>query len=303
MPRGETLKNEPVRHHYIPQFILRNFCFDGNRKVYYYDKSKNTFSVQDIRNIFMSKHLYKDEINSPEEPTKIEHDLSIFEREVSHIIKNKFLSGYEITLDMNEDAKLRLFFAIMGFRSERVRNDFSINAKKDSKLMYSYYQKDGNFEDLWKRNLGKLVNCRSIQEVLDSPEIDEPIKIFFCRDTIGLAGMYFVVIERFMCEDFIIGDTYPVAVSGTMRNGFPLHIYSIFPISPERIILMVENGADAAPREVLGFRQNVLMLPKMNQDGTYRIRVKKMYAEEVKPINAMILKEAEIGCIYKTKPV
>lgn len=25
--------NEPKRHHYIPQFILRNFCFDDNNNI------------------------------------------------------------------------------------------------------------------------------------------------------------------------------------------------------------------------------------------------------------------------------
>ena len=28
---------EPIRHHYIPQFILKNFCFE-ERRLYYFDK-------------------------------------------------------------------------------------------------------------------------------------------------------------------------------------------------------------------------------------------------------------------------
>ena len=106
------MKNEPIRHHYIPQFILRNFCFDDNGNVHYYDKNNNIYSVEQTRDVFMSKHLYRDEINSPDNPTKLEHDLAVYENEVSIIIKNKCLKCTEFTLDMKEDAKLRLFFAI-----------------------------------------------------------------------------------------------------------------------------------------------------------------------------------------------
>ncbi len=296
------MKNEPIRHHYIPQFILRNFCFDDNANVHYYDKISGSFSIQETRNVFMSKHLYRDEINFPDAPTKMEYDFSVFEREVSSIIKNKFLYDSEITLDMDEDSKLRLFFAIMGFRSERVKDHFKKQLNSNSKQFYYFYQSNRDFEDFWKRNLSRLVCCRSIQEVWEHEEIDEPIKVFFKRDTMGIMGMHFAVVERYESEDFIIGDTYPVVVTGYLSNGFPLHIYSIFPISPKRIVLMVANGADATPSEVLGFRQSILRLPKMNSDGTYRIRVKKIYAEEVKPINEMIIKEAKTGCIYKTLP-
>ena len=58
----------------------------------------------------MAKHLYRDEINSPDNPTKIESDLAVFENEASHIIKNKFLQLSEFTLDSEEIAKLKLFF-------------------------------------------------------------------------------------------------------------------------------------------------------------------------------------------------
>ena len=146
------MKNESIRHHYIPRFILKNFCFDSHEHVYYFDKIKKEFSVQKIRDIFMSLHLYRDEINTPEQPTKIEKDLAVFEGEVSKIIKEKFLYDNEIVLNINEDAKLRLFFAIMSFRSERVRDNFRENLRKESKESYSRYQKNGDFEDFWKRN-------------------------------------------------------------------------------------------------------------------------------------------------------
>lgn len=292
--------NEPKKHHYIPQFILKNFSFDDKGNIRYFNKRTNKITIQETRNVFMSQHLYRDEINSPDNPTKLEQDFGAFENEISKIIKSKFLKGDKITLNMEEDAKLRLFFAIMGFRTNKCRELFENGLSKDSKKFYAHYQHNHNFVDLWKRNLGYIVNCRSIQEVIDHPKIDEPIKIFFIRDTMGIIGMYFVVAERKDCDEFIIGDTYPVVITGYLPNNFPMHMYSIFPISPDRVIFMMSNGVEGTPREILGFRESVAMLPKVNEAGTYTIRTKKLYSEEVKPINVAIFKEAKEGTIYKS---
>lgn len=292
--------NEPIRHHYIPQFILRNFCFDSTGQVHYYNKITGEVTDQDNRNVFMARNLYRDEINSPQCPTQLERDFSVFEREVSEIIKGKFLSDDFITLTMEEDAKLRLFFAMMGFRSERTRSFYENGLSHPSKKFFEKYQPNRNFVDLWKRNLKHIVNCRSIQEVINHTEIDDPIKAFFYRDTLGIFGMYFVVVERRDSEEFIIGDDYPLVVAGTLPNGVEMHMYSVFPISPNRAILMVSNGTEGTPRECMDFRPCVIALPKINEDGTCTIKVKKVYSEEVKPINEMILKEAQCGVVFKS---
>ena len=62
---------------------------------------------------------------------------------------------------------------------------------------------------------------------------------------------------------------------------------------------MVCRGAEETPREVLRFRQTVLTMPKMNDDGTYTIRKRKFYDEEVAYINEMIFKEAQAGVVFK----
>ena len=87
---------EPIRHHYIPQFILRNFANDEG-KVNYYDKKTKIATVVDTRDVFMSKNLYRDEVNHSNNPTKIEKDLSKFENEISKILKH-FQAEREITI-------------------------------------------------------------------------------------------------------------------------------------------------------------------------------------------------------------
>ena len=293
------LKREPIRHHYIPQFILRNFC-DERGLLNYFDVATNEVTLCDPRDVFMARNLYRDEINCAENPTKIETDLAKFEREISQIIKEKFLVGDKIVLTKEEDEKIKLFFFIMGFRSHNTLLQFSEGLTKESVKMYSQYQKNGNFEDTWRRNLGYLVNCRSGEEVLNHKDIDEPIKIFMMRDVLGLLGLYLVVAERREGPGFIVGDAYPTAVTGTTIQGVQLPMYSINPISPNRIILVVGNGVEAAPRHVLGFRQTILYKPQWNvQEESITMRVKKLYPEEVQEINRSIANAVKNGFVFQ----
>lgn len=295
------MKNEPIRHHYIPQFILKNFCFDGMGHLYFFDKQNEEISIKDVKEIFMERNLYRDGINNID-PVKIKKDLSRFENEVSHIIKAKILNNNEVVLSTAEDEKLKMFFAIMGFRSKNTNDRFGDNATKESRQFYSHYQKNGDLLDFWKRNLGYLVNCRSLKDVMEHDKIDDPIKLFFRRDVFGLTGLYFVVAERRECSSFIIGDAYPVVVKGILPNGLQMHLYSIFPISDKRVLMLVSNGADFAPREVIKFRKCVLVQPKIDLiENTLTTRVKRLYQEEVEYINSLILKEAREGIAFKNK--
>lgn len=298
------MKIEPKRHHYIPQFILKNFCYDENNHLLYFDKQSGKISSEDTRDVFMVKNLYRDEINNADNPTKIEKDLAVFENEVSRIIKDKFLGGRDIILTLQEDQKLKLFFAIMGFRSKETNHKFGDKISRESKVFYKQYQHDGDYTDLWKRNLGYVVNCRSIEEVLNHPHIDDPFKVFFRRDTVGIFGMYIVVVEAKGNDGFIIGDTYPVVISGSTDSGLQLHLYSIHPISHNRTILLADVGAEAAPRYVTNFRECVLRQPTLdNVSGTIKIRVKGLYPEEVQHLNREIAKNSNEGFAFRKEPI
>ena len=82
-------------------------------------------------------------------------------------------------MDETEDAKLKLFFAIMGIRSKGTRDLFKEQLTKESKAIYKQYQHNRDFTDFWKRNLGYAVKCRSVQEILENPDIDDPFKVFY----------------------------------------------------------------------------------------------------------------------------
>lgn len=291
-----TSNTEPKKHHYIPQFILRNFCFDDKNHLLYYDVQNESVCVKETKDIFMSPFLYMDEKNNPEDRMKIEHDFAEYEREVSKLINGKLSNEDAVAISEEEDDKLKLFFALMGFRSKRTSEVFSVNTSTVNKPVFSLYQKDGDYSDLWKRNLGQLVNCRSLKEVRNNPQIDDMIKAFMRRDTYGYFGRHFSLVECQEPYEFIISDCYPTEIKGDIGI-----IYDIFPLSPQRALLSVCNGAEGTPLDVRVLRERAFMQPNPAHDGRKRIISTKLNEKEIIHINTMIAKEAEIGIAAKTE--
>lgn len=291
---------EPVRHHYIPRFILRAFC-DEKGCLSYYDLAEQRIEQKKTEEVFMARNLYRDTINYPDNPTKIETDLARFEQEVAPIIKRFLSEVEEVRLSLEEDAKLKLFFAIMSFRSENVKDMFSDSATDNFKDFYSFYQEDGNLNDFWKRNLGELVNCRSLAEVLQNPRIDPPIKLSIRRDTEGIFGMYFIPAEVRGGEDFLISDCYPAVFAGQSKDGIiQLNMYLVYPISPKKAIFLAANGVQSAPLAAAGFSKGFFRKPSYSHiDKTLTYRFRKIYEEDVKMVNDTMFENALEGVAFR----
>ena len=297
------MPKEPIRHHYIPQFILRNFACNDERQVQYCDKRTRELSIRDTREIFMECNLYRDEVNCSQSPVQIERDLSVYEREAAQLIKDKFLRGRKIELTKQEDAMLKLFFAIMGFRNIQAKNQFAENLTQESKEFYKYFQPNEDFEDFWKRNLGLLVKCRSLAEVESNTDIDLPIRLFMRRDVNGLTKRHFIIVEPKEGDGFILGDVYPLAVSGTLP-GIPgsIPIYDVFIISPKRAIILACNEANVVNRDILSMRPGIFDISEQSADGHIHIITKRLLLEEVQEINRKVEQASNEGFVYlKTK--
>lgn len=290
------MRREPIRHHYIPQFILRNFACDNEKKlVCYYDKESQSVLEREICEIFMERNFYRDEINYKDKPVQIEYDLSVLEREVSELIKEKFLDKRKFELSEEEGDVIKLFFAIMAFRNIHAKEQFGDRSSKESKEFYKHFQKDENLEDFWKRNLGHLVKCRSMNDVANHPEIDPPIKLFMSRDTNALYGKYIIVVEPRDGNGFILGNCYPLAFAGDYLR---LPLYDVCPISPNRAIIIASKGVEHTPRDVLSLRPGVFDFPEINENGNSVIVTKRLLLDEVQFINREIEKNSHKGFIF-----
>lgn len=232
---------EPIRHHYIPQFILRNFCFDDNKHLNYYDICKNEVSIKETTEVFMERNLYRDEVNYKDNPVQLENDLAKYEMEVSKIFKDKFLEADSFKLTIDEDERIKLFLAIMPYRSKTTREKFN-NFGEENDEYYKLIKNGETFEEVWIRNLEKIVICRSLNEVIRRSDIDDIIKSHIMRDSFGIRGRYFIVAERRGCEDFFISDCYPVTAFYLLDSGFRIPLFSYYPIAPSRVVILSAYG-------------------------------------------------------------
>ena len=237
------MKNESHKHHYIPQFILRNFSPRGDGFVRFYDLKKKEITNRPTEEIFLYNDLYRDEKNHPENPTQIEDDLAKLEGEIAPILK-KFYKGSEIVISRAEEEKLKLFLAIMAFRNRKAKNLFDEKTDPRIKEMYKPYLQDESLEDMWKKNLGLVVNCRSLDEVLDNKDINEFFKFSLLIITFGITGTHLIVAERRGGEDFIIGDSYPYFQTALHDDGTHWPLLNYFVISPTIVIIVAINYID-----------------------------------------------------------
>ena len=288
------MKNVPIRHHFIPQFVLRQFCYEDNLLWF---KHKDTGVVESLgtRDLFMEKNLYyfKDD---DADYYEIENALADYENEISRMLIDQFYDEKIIHIMYAEQESIKLFYAIMGFRSKRAADYFKNSKDKGFVDYYSIFQNDNDFEAFWKRNLKELVKCRSFLEVSRNPNIDKPVKVFMLRDTTGIFGSYLKVVET-INEEFILTDSYPLVIFGNNAAGMEINLYEVFPISPKRAILIVYDKVD----ELINFNDSILpkgffTKPEV-KDGVLELYVKKMKDETVRALNAKTEEINQIGTI------
>lgn len=119
------------RHHYIPQFFLKNFSIDG-QNVWLFDRYKKEYRKQSTRKIASENKFYTCEVNEREE--NLEDLLSKIEGYASPILE-KLASEQEIT--MQEKADFAMFISIMKVRVP----DFKKTTEEGGEKMYKKMNK------------------------------------------------------------------------------------------------------------------------------------------------------------------
>lgn len=306
-------QNEAKRHHYIPQFILRNFT-NENGQLEYWDINEKKLEKRNPRSVFMNWHMYRDEWNHKDNPTLIESSLSVFEKEISELINNKMLSENEIILTRTELDSFRIFLSLLSFRS-----DLRMNQYKDKRFgsatlaILKKYAKDENFENLWKMEIEELSKCRAYKQIEESKIIDPIIKTDFLND---LQGMYMTFVDA-RGGEFLISDNYPTLEIFPVRQGINIHLHCLYPLSATRLLLLnhimfKQETNDPRFEFMKSFSQikgNLIAPPKndytngmiYNQSDRFIYRVRKIYSSDVEYINALFLNEARVGLAFKNR--
>lgn len=228
-------KQESHKHHFVPQFILKNFA-DDEKQLYHWDNVEKKLEKKSVSEVFMDNDMYRDEKQSAENPTAIEDDFSVFERKIAMLIQDKIIDQSEIRISKKENEELRIFLTLLSLRS-RYRKEQYINDSFDSdtrKELFNY-QQDSDFESLWKRELGLLAKIRNYDKIRKNKNIDAALKREFFDDYDNFY-MSFIETEE---ENFLITDVNPTS------EVYPLDIYCamhyLYPLSPKRMLLLSHN--------------------------------------------------------------
>ena len=311
-----STQNEAKKHHYIPQFILRNFLNDKGQ-LYYWNLKLNRLEERNPKSIFMNIDMYRDELNHSDNPTFIETTLSKFEMEISDLIKNRFLNSNKVIITRAELEKLRIYLTLQSFRDNHRKGQYVNNSfDKATREVLSEYAVNDNFEDLWKREIEAIAQCRSYQDIQESKVIDPIIKMEFNNDWEG----YFMSIVDVRGGEMLISDVYPTLelyeyeIYNTPIN---IHLHEIIPISPTRVILLnhimfksnnvneypfaslvklskIKGDMIVPPRNEYKYGPNVL-----SREDKYIYTVRKIYASDVQYLNSLILNEARQGIMFR----
>ena len=305
------MDNEPKRHHYIPQFILKNFV-DSDGKLFYWDMNKKELIRSYTRFVFMNLHMYRDEINHNDQPTFIEKSLAVFESDMAKVFQ-KLNEGNEIVLLRKELEALRIFLCLLSFRSDLRMEQYVQNRFDDAtRNILKQYAINEDYADLWKREIEELSKCRSYQQIKDSHIIDPIIK----QDLENALMGYYMTIVDARGGDFLITDIYPTLEIFPLFNGCNIHLHCLYPISPTRLLLlnhiMFRPDANSAPnimtmKSISQIKGNLIIPPTNkyikgpcyhDENDEYRYKVMKIYSSDVEYINSLLLNEARIGIAF-----
>lgn len=111
------------KHHFVPQFILKNFSFEKKKKIWIFDKLESRSFQASILDTGAEKYFY--ELSSSEADIDSEKRLSALESKCAPIIE-KIVSGESlINLSQDEYATLCLFCSVQNLRTNYQRDCLS----------------------------------------------------------------------------------------------------------------------------------------------------------------------------------
>ena len=287
-----------VKQHYIPQFIIKNFC-KTDKKTYYYDVSNKSITQKYPNEIFEEKHLYKYLQDNKVNSNKIELDLAEFERVVSIAIK-PFLTNYNVSVSFEESEMIKYFFFLMILRSKFMLSSYNKEILEFNKQSFPDIT-EKELDEFYKENLEELVNCRTLMDV------NEQINIQFIQYAATmLINKHLVLFECGDKLEFVLGDVYPIALGQKIH---PLDIFNrmslvslVFPISYKRAIGLVDTYDE--------FHAIISQYKIKNKDwydepkafGTGKlIELKYMTDKDVAYINKGILQNSRDGVCFRSE--
>ena len=317
-----------LRSHYIPQFILRSFCEDG--QIQYMDLSSKKVESRNTRSIFSEYGYY---------PEQLEHDLcDKIERDFAVVHKKIVTSVGKLTLSAAEMFLLKKFLliSVLRYRTDEKEDETILEQLSESEIKFIR----GNFFE----NINKILNCKTKEEIFsfyNYEDVNTNLSLTaYAKD---ILGSYLIFVKSTDCgKEFLIPDKGNAWFMGrlAMEKAFMMyemvmkyresffyqilslltpHDYTVFPLSKDMAVLcmspffklMADNSVFTIPKneiqDVLGFGNGYMLKPakvsftRDKKPIDYGFDVKPLCGKDVQFLNNLLLKNAESHIAFGSK--
>lgn len=224
-------------HHYIPQFILRNFGIEKikdkkNINIKYYDIKKNNLEICKTSKKYGVQNLYKN-LNT-NDMMEVEKELGKLENKCSTLLDNINNSKDFIKISRKDIFELRKFLYIMMYRKDSRKKQYTEgNFDYETQNMLIWFMKKNNyksFEEVWLNNI-KYILKSNYNEIKYNNKIFPYIRWEYTY----IMNSNFTCIWEAQNAEFILTNK----CFGLYEGPFPIVAYHwFFVISPKRIIVL-----------------------------------------------------------------
>lgn len=193
--------------HYIPRFLLKNFC-NRDGKIYVYDIKKSSSRLQVPSKIAFANHIYTLDIKG-EDPESLEKALANIESETAPIVRG-LLSGRQLSsLVEDERITLAVFMACQLPRVYKIR---------------SYFESIKGLRQTLSMNASGI--SFEVTKGPDDPRLAQINLIHYAAHNISqvLLNMTWLLISPAEGETFLISDN-PVTVYNTFEASKMVNLY------------------------------------------------------------------------------
>ena len=314
-------------HHYIPQFILRNFNIKDTKdkkyiKIKYYDIKSKKMEECKTNKKYGDKNLYKDSILK--DVMEIEKGLSKLENKCSILIDNINRSNNYTEIIRKDLYELRKFLYIMLYRTKSRKKQYIDGIfDEDTKELLNLFMKKNNFnkyDEVWLNNIKELLKS-NYNEIQYNNNIFSYIRWEF---TNNVEFNSINIWEAKGDSEFIITTKCFGIYEGTIGNIY--HYFYI--ISPKRIVVLTNNIEKTIMGDYIGMfpkyiHKNHIILyknhkiinkiksfpnpltekyikPYFEDDDVFKIQINIVDENIVYLINSIFLEEENEGITFKS---
>jgi hypothetical protein len=276
--RNLMASNIPVNHHYVPQFLLRNFAAD-QEMIYMYRLKEQRIVKRNIKYNYNKDNLYKDV--SEDDVMLVERLFSELEGKVAAIINRILDSRNQIVLDRLEVEMIKRFLYLMEFRSKRRKSQYeNKNFTPLTEMILDMKIEGKEYVQLWLNELKILLQHTKYD--MDYNNLSLAIHWDF---EYYMDQTFIVIWDACQDERFLITDNF-----GTFelsRENPPLKLFLLFPISPRRMIVLANklyefpNSWKELDSE---FSNDIVEFPKNERVSRYEINMEDKYTYQIKRV-------------------